>query len=147
MKIFKSKILISTIALLSTFIFKVQTASAQGLCNIFPCNEASPCLGADCGGDSLSVVGSILQLVLSLVFVGIIIYGIWLIIQAALKIVRSEGDESKIQEGTKLIKGAYIGLALIFVGLIGLVIVFVIFNATDIFRVSPDGNPPGLIGA
>lgn len=150
MKNLTIKILALLLIVFSFGFFQVNTVYAQndnqsgGLCGLLPCNVASPCLGASCGTNSLTVVGSILNFVLSLIFVGIIIYGIFLIVQAALKIVRSEGDESKIQEGTKLIRGAYVGLAMIFVGIIGLVIVFAIFNATDIFKVNPEDAPPGL---
>jgi len=118
-------------------------ADTQGACGFLPCQLASPCLGTNCNGNSLSLVGTILEFLLSFIFVGILIYGIWLIVQAALKIIRSNGNEEEVQSGYKMIKGAYIGLALIFVGLMGLVIVFVIFNATDVFKIAPS-TPEGL---
>ncbi len=114
-----------------------------GLCGILPCQLASPCLGTNCGGDSLSLVGTLLEFALSFIFVGILIFGIWLILQATLKIIRSEGNEEQVQSGYKLIKGAYTGIVLIFVGIIGLVVVFALFNATDIFKVGT-GNIPEL---
>ena len=147
MKINKIKVFLSLVAISAFEIFSpIKTFAVNtGVCGFLPCNTAPICLGgADCEGNALSQVGSVLEISLSFIFVGILVYGVWLIIQAAVKIVRSEGNEEQIQSGYKMIKGAYIGIILIIVGIVGLVIVLIIFNATDLFKIAPSQTPPGI---
>jgi hypothetical protein len=75
-------------------------------------------------------IESLLLLLPSLVFVGIIALGIWYVIKGAMRIVRSEGDSSKIEEGKKIMKGIYIGLFMILGGIVGLVIVMTLFGSS-----------------
>ncbi len=71
----------------------------------------------------------LVQTLVSLIFVGIIIIAVYVIIKAAIKYIRSEGNDEKIQEAQKAIKSVFIGLVALFVGIIGLVLILVIFNA------------------
>ena len=90
-----------------------------------------------------SSIGGLIRAGVASVFAIIIIFGIIMVIRAVLKIVRSEGDETKIQEGYSMVRGVYIGIAIIFLGLIGMVIVLAFFNAGSIVGTTPE-VPPGL---
>jgi hypothetical protein len=104
------------------------------LCNIIGCSIA----GED---NFLFRLGTIIQSAFNIIFAGLIIYGIFMIIKAVYKIISSEGDESKLESGLKSVRGVYFGIIIIFVGLIGLVIIFALFNVTEL----PDvGNAPGI---
>src|SRR5690606_23722251 len=92
--------------------------------------------------DNLTAAG-VVQLVVSLIFVGIIAYGIFLVIKASLTIIRSEGNPDKIQGGSNMIKAVFIGIGIIFVGIVGLVLVLAFFDATGIVTVNPE-EPAGV---
>jgi hypothetical protein len=51
-------------------------------------------------------------------------------IMAGIKYIRSEGDPGKIEEAQKSIKAILMGIAAIFVGIIGIVLVMVIFGSS-----------------
>ncbi|MEP7103844.1 MAG: hypothetical protein ABI721_04005 [Candidatus Dojkabacteria bacterium] len=88
-------------------------------------------------------IGGLLRIGMASIFAIIIIYGIVIVVKAVLKIVRSEGDPTKIQEGYSMVKGVFIGIVLIFVGLIGLVVVIAFFGAGGIINTTPI-VPPGV---
>jgi heme/copper-type cytochrome/quinol oxidase subunit 2 len=76
---------------------------------------------------------TVVQVALSLVFAGIILLGIFYIIKAAAIIMRGEGDEKKVEEGQKIVKGVYIGIIIIILGIIGIFVVSVLFGANGFF--------------
>lgn len=69
---------------------------------------------------------------ITLLFIGIILIAVFIIVQAAVKYIQSQGDEGKIAEAQKAIKSVFIGIALLFVGVIGIVLVLAFFNGTGI---------------
>lgn len=108
------------------------------ICKIFPFLEtlgfggSGICGGvADAGAQAGTTVAGLIQLVISLIFIAIIGISIYVVIKSALKYIRSEGDETKIQESQKAIKSVFLGIAALFVGVIGIVIVLAIFNVTN----------------
>lgn len=114
------------------------TTGGSVICNIFPflngISFASSLCGsnlATAGQDAGKQVRNLVQFGLSLVFIAIIIFSVYIIIKAALKYIRSEGDESKIQEAQKAIKSVFIGIAALFIGVIGILIILAFFNATN----------------
>jgi hypothetical protein len=62
--------------------------------------------------------------VLGLIILVAVVYSI----MAGIKYIRSEGDPGKIEEAQKSIKAILMGIAAIFVGIIGIVLVMVIFG-------------------
>jgi len=64
--------------------------------------------------------------VLGLVILVAVVYSI----MAGIKYIRSEGDPGKIEEAQKSIKAILMGIAAIFVGVLGIILIFVIFNQT-----------------
>lgn len=136
-------VLISLIIFLAGTIY-TPIAQAQTLCDFGPCiNEEDIGSGTDLEENVNSTIENSVKLVLNLVFVGIIILGIFYVIKAAMKIIRGEGDPGVIQEGVTTIKSVYFGVALIFAGIIGLVIVSGIFGATTLFNIELN-EPEGI---
>jgi len=122
------------------------TLEASGnLCDFLPCDQAGFCADGSCA-DALTSTSTYVRWGFTLVFVGIIILGVVMIIRAALKIIRSEGDDKKVQEGAETLKGVFFGVIIIFIGIIGIVIIAALFNATNIFNQNPevptDGSGP-----
>lgn len=120
--------LLVTILLFGAFFVPI---SAQTASDLLPCDQYNSTVFDACG-DVNSQVGVLIRLILALFFVIIIIYGIFLIVKAALSIIRSEGDPTKVQEGAQILRGVYIGIAIIFIGIIGLIVVLAFFGATGI---------------
>lgn len=127
-------------------------ADQSVICTIFPFLNDIPAVnnsicnpGAEGGEKAVSDVVAFTRLGLSLIFIGIILLAVYVIVKAAVKYIRSEGDDGKIQEAQKAIKQVFIGIGALFVGLIGLVIIIVFFNATGALNDTdiPDdtGNP------
>ncbi len=92
------------------------------------------------GDAALTFVRSRGELILSLVFIGIILLSVVIIIQAGVKYIQSQGDETKIQESTKAIKSVFIGIGVLIVGIAGLILVLVFFNATGFLTSSGTGS-------
>lgn len=124
MKALKFWILINlTIGIASPFLVYAQTVS-----DLLPCDQYNSSVFDACG-DPSSQITSIVRAGLILVFTIIVFYGIFLIIKAALSIIRSEGDSGKIESGIGIIKSVYWGIAMIFIGIVGIVIVLSFFGA------------------
>lgn len=101
------------------------TTIKGGFCDFIPCGI----FGQTSANSSLDTVSSYIRFGISLVFIGIIIFGVYQIIKGALKIIRSEGDPSKIEEGANVFKGVFIGIIMIFAGVIGLLILIAFFSS------------------
>jgi len=114
---------------------QVHAQSQNLICTVFPfIKDLGFGIGSLCtdkveGKSAIDAIVALVRLALQLVFIGIIIISIYIIIRAALKYIRSEGDESKIQEAQKAIKSVFIGIAALFIGIIGIVIILAFFNA------------------
>lgn len=122
----------------------VGSVSAQEsvLCTIFPFLKGIAFAGNLCGGESgaSNAVGlgiTLVQTALSLVFVGIISVAVYTIIRAALKYIRAEGDDSKVEEAQKSIKRVFIGIGALLVGIVGLAIIIALFGATGGLNTEP----------
>lgn len=143
------KIGISFLLFLISFLsvpMPVAAASNNNLiCQIFPflSNVTSFGINSLCTGTAdKSGATSFIRFLLSAVFVGIIIISIYVVIKSALKYIQSEGDDKKIGEASKAIKAVFIGIAALFVGIIGIIIVLAFFNATGALTTE---DTPGII--
>lgn len=98
------------------------------------------------GQTAINLTTTRISQVVSLIFIGIIILSVFIIIQAGVKYIQSQGDEGKIGEAQKAIKNVFIGIAVLFVGVIGIILVLAFFNGTGLLgsNVSIDQifNPP-----
>lgn len=86
------------------------------------------------GGTAISITSKWVNLALTLVFAGIIIISVYIVIKAAVTYIQSQGDETKIAEATKAIKSVFIGIALLFVGVVGVVLVLAFFGGTGLLN-------------
>lgn len=129
-------------------LFLPQSVSAQSknlICTIFPFLENIGFgIGGICSGQASGQAAfGFIRFLLSAVFVVIIIISIYIIIKSALKYIQSEGDEKKIGEASKAIKAVFIGIAALFIGIIGIIIVLAFFNASDALKT--EGDVPSVI--
>jgi hypothetical protein len=126
----------------------VKNANAQNiLCDVFPFIEGIEFARGLCGDlegeseDAVATLGSYIRFGLSLVFIAIIGVSIFIIIKAALKYIRSEGDEGKVAEAQKAIKNVFLGVGALIVGIIGLVIILGFFNASGALQTEETPEP------
>ncbi len=117
------------------------------LCEIFPFIESIKFTSSLCGGESeagsaVDTAVGLAQFALSLIFVGIIAVAIFIIIKSALKYIQSEGDQAKVEEATKAIKNVFIGIGALLVGIIGLVIIIAVFQASGSNPLNPPEENP-----
>lgn len=128
-----------SLAFMSPVAVHAQDANANLLCKTFPFLAGIGIFGINdalCGTGDTSDVAletatatiSLFQLVTSLIFIAIIIIAVYVIVKAAIKYIRSEGDESKVQEAQKAIKTVFIGIAALFIGILGVVLVLAFFQ-------------------
>lgn len=123
-----------------SFLSPVQVSAQSLVCRVFPFIEniglfgigTNLCQGTagQTGTDVANSAANTIQLLLSLIFVGIIIVAVYIIIKAAIKYIRSEGDESKVKEAQKAIKTVFVGVAALFVGILGIVLILAFFQVT-----------------
>ncbi len=120
--------------------------AANLVCTVFPFINGIGAFGINslCGTvdaqSTSDTIKSTFNLIVSLIFVAIIIFSIYVIIRAAIKYIRSEGDPAKIEEAQKAIKSVFIGIAALFVGLIGIIIIIAFFGAGDALNTNGVNN-------
>lgn len=78
--------------------------------------------------------------ILSIAFLAIILLGVYVVISAGIKFIRSQGDSGKIGEAQKAIQSVFLGIGAMFVGIVGIVLVLAFFGGTGILNntLSPD---------
>ncbi|MBL8014882.1 MAG: hypothetical protein JNK26_01685 [Candidatus Doudnabacteria bacterium] len=84
------------------------------------------------GQTAAGLVRTWVNLGITLLFIGIILIAVYIIVKAAITYIQSQGDEGKIAEAQKAIKSVFIGIALLFVGIIGIILVLAFFGATGL---------------
>lgn len=141
------KILLVVATFLTVFVISpVQVFAENFICSVFPFISNVTAFGINslCTGpvNSSDAIGFI-RFLLSAVFVVIIIISIYIVIKSALKYIQSEGDEKKIGEASKAIKAVFIGIAMLFVGIIGIIIVLAFFKASNALNTT--GDTPTII--
>jgi hypothetical protein len=65
----------------------------------------------------------------------LVLFGVIYAIMAAFRYIRSQGDAGEIENATKSIKAIFYGVAAMMIGIVGIALVFVFFNAG---RPNPD---------
>lgn len=80
------------------------------------------------GTTATEKITGFVRLALTLAFGVVILAAVAYSIMAAIKYIRSQGDAGQVEEANKAIKAIFQGVAMMFVGIIGVVIVFFIFD-------------------
>ena len=91
------------------------------------------------GTTATEKVSGFVRLALTLAFGIVILAAVAYSIMAAIKYITSQGDAGKVEEANKAIKAIFQGVAMMFVGIIGVVIVFFIFDVA-----LPDPSLPAI---
>ncbi len=124
----------------TVFVFSFTTINAQNFdaCDFLGC-ETAPGGGANVVGSTESLI----RFAGSLIFAGFTAFGIFIIIKAALKIVRSESNQEEVESGAKAVKSVFIGFGILIVGLIGLILLSGITGLSGLFDDQIE-NPAGI---
>ncbi len=80
------------------------------------------------GADSTQKLSGFIRLALTLAFGIVVLAAVAYSIIAAINYIRSQGDAGKVEEANKAIKAIFQGVVAMFVGIIGVVLVFFIFD-------------------
>lgn len=142
-------LLVTVLAGAGLFVFGAQPVAAQltpgqnvsictfigPICNALGINAEDP---TGSGQTATTLVRSWVNLGITLLFIGIILIAVFIIVRAAITYIQSQGDEGKIAEAQKAIKSVFIGIALLFVGIVGIILVLAFFNATGLIGGNDD---------
>ena len=142
LKMFNKLIFSIVVFFIFTHSLSVSVKAQNSLCDYFPFVEVeflgfNTCTGGT--GDIAGVgvdIGQNIRFWLGMVFIGIITFAIYQIIRASLIYIQSQGSEEKIGEAVGAVKAVIWGVGLMFVGIIGVVFVVVLFNATSSLEVN-----------
>ena len=113
---------------------------AQGACDFLPCGD-NGVLPAPNNSEATGL--SFFRFGVGLIFSIFIAIGIFVIIKSSLEIIRSEGDNEKIENASKSIRGVFIGIAILLMGIIGIVILISFFSDAS-FLQKPVPTPDGV---
>ncbi len=89
--------------------------------------------------NSVDKISGFIRLALTLAFGVVILAAVAYSIMAAIKYIKSQGDAGQVEEANKAIKAIFQGVVAMFVGIIGVVLVFFIFNVA-----LPDPSIPSI---
>lgn len=89
--------------------------------------------------NSVDKISGFIRLALTLAFGIVILAAVAYSILAAIKYIKSQGDAGQVEEANKAIKAIFQGVVAMFVGIIGVVLVFFIFNVA-----LPEPNLPAV---
>lgn len=90
--------------------------------------EGGPIPVNESGQIALGFITGRANTVLSLVFIGIIIMAVYIIVTSGIQYVRSKGDEKEIAAANKAIKSVFVGIGVLFVGVVGVILVLAFFG-------------------
>jgi len=89
--------------------------------------DAGKGLGTNPGASSVTLLSSILTIVFIVVFIVAIVYTF----MAAIKYIRSEGNEQKVEEAKNAVKAVLFGVGAMFVAILGVVLISAFFGISD----------------
>lgn len=127
-KLHKSKLFLILLTVISSgFLFRVHAGS------LFPpfIDQLLNLAGAD-GSGTGEYAASRIRLFLLLLLGGIVLTAVIYAGAAAIKYIRSQGDQTQIEEATKAIQAIFMGLGALIISILGIVFVFIFFGA-DLF--------------
>lgn len=116
------KFLILNLSLISLIGLSTKTY-AQSVCDFFGCDSVLPD-----PGQPLDMGLSLARFGVSLIFTGFVAMGVFMIIKSALKYIQSEGNDEGVEAGANIMRGVFIGIGILFIGIIGIVIVLGVFS-------------------
>ncbi|MCA9379539.1 hypothetical protein KC640_03855, partial [Candidatus Dojkabacteria bacterium] len=71
---------------------------------------------------------------LTLVFIGVLLLWVYLVLRAALDVVRSQGDEGMIEGGKKRITNVLMSISILFVFLVGITLIASFFGVGNFWQ-------------
>ena len=89
--------------------------------------------GEELGKNPAQTTYNIVQSAMTVLFIAVFIVAVFYTFMAAIKYIRSEGNEQKVEEAKNAIKAVLFGVAAMFVAIVGILLINAIFggNAGD----------------
>ena len=111
-------------------------AAGGDLCSIFGplCDAINPWQGTIDGESAFNYTAARINIVVSLVFVVIIAVAVFIIIKAGVKYIQSQGDAGMIGEAQNAMRNVFIGIGMLFLGIIGIILVLAFFGGTQLLE-------------
>jgi len=126
----KNRLKVSTIAIFATISLFVMGSITLAI-SIFPPEiQAIIDLLGPGGICASKYIGERAQLALFMVLGGLVLISVIYALLAAFKYIRSEGNPDKMEDAQKSIKAIFFGIAAMIIAIVGIVLVFAVFNAT-----------------
>lgn len=122
-----SKVVTTAFIFLTTFMFSVTKVSAAE--TILPEEIADIVDQFPGGAGLLGFITSRIRLVVAIMLIALVLFSIVYALMASFKYVRSQGDPGQIEEAQKAIKAIWMGVASLFISIIGMVLVINIFGS------------------
>lgn len=119
--------------------FLPQTVYAGGdLCSIFgPLCDAMGIGPGDnglTGETAFNYTAARINIVISLIFVLIITVAVFIIVKAGVKYIQSQGNAEMIGEAQNAMRNVFIGIAMLFIGIVGIILVLAFFGGTQLLE-------------
>lgn len=126
------------------------SAQPQGddLCSVFGplCEVVSGNSGTVNEDTAINYVVRRANLGITLAFLGVIIVSVYIVIKNGVKYVNSQGENGQIEEANKAMKYVFIGIAMLFIGLLGIILFLGFFGGTSLLgsdtSINDLFNPP-----
>lgn len=84
--------------------------------------------GKKLGTNPAETTYSIVQSAMTILFVAVFIVAVFYTFMAAIKYIRSEGNEQKVEEAKNAIKAVLFGVAAMFIAIVGILLINAIFG-------------------
>lgn len=123
-------VLFATVSLVPAGLSSVQAQQSFSICTLLgPLGNPFGCATGEFGSQSASqYLLPRIQLVLTLAFIGLIVFAIVYVVRAAITYIQSQGKPEEIENATKSIRSVFIGLGALFVGIAGILLVIAFFG-------------------
>lgn len=140
MRKFRNKLLTAFLSinlLMLTFAAPAYAQDNFGICSLLgPIGQPFGCNADGTGtfGSSNVIQDYVMpraQFILSLLFIGLILFSVIYVVRAAIIYIQSQGNPEKIGEATKSIRSVFVGLGALFVGIAGILLVLAFFGGTQ----------------
>ncbi len=123
------KKILSTLLVIGAIVGFVGPLSPVSAQVILPINVNPPIVQP--GTDKGQTVANAVSSVMTIMFIAVFIVAVFYTFMAAIKYIRSEGNEQKVEEAKNAVKAVLFGVAAMFIAIIGILLINAFFGGTS----------------
>ncbi len=82
-------------------------------------------------GDKGALINSTVTSAMTVMFIAVFVVAVFYTFMAAIKYIRSEGNEQKVEEAKNAVKAVLFGVAAMFIAIIGILLINAFFGGTN----------------